>query len=509
MPATTQPALTRWGWRFLGVALGGALSLVFPEANAWWWAHLGLVPVLLVVRAAPTRREAGIRAWSSATGFFVGLHHWLLPSLGPFTIPVALATGLTWIPFGVVAWYGLRPPLTATRAAGAMVLGPSVWVLGEYVRSWDRLGGSWGHLGYSQWQVEPVLAVAALGGVWALSFVLVAVNVGATLVVARGATTRARLVGGGVAVALLVIAVGYGLARPEPPVEGTVRVGGVQVGKIDPRDERLAANLELNATLAGRAVDLVVWGQSSVGFDPATDDDVRRRLTDAAEAVGTDVLVNVDARRTDGRIAKSAVLFSSEGPVDRYDKTRLVPFGEYIPLRSVFGWVARFTDAADEDRVPGDGPTLMSAGELTFGPVISYESTFPDFRRALARQGAELTIVQGASTTFQGSWAQPQQASFEAVRAVGSGRPSVLVTLSGTSAAFDARGRELAWVPATETTAFVVDVPLSQEDTFFVRHGDWVPLASALVAAAALARVAVHRARARQPAPEAPAQATR
>jgi apolipoprotein N-acyltransferase len=112
---------------------------------------------------------------------------------------------------------------------------------------------------------------------------------------------------------------------------------------------------------------------------------------------------------------------------------------------------------------------------VNFGPVISYESTFPDLRRQLARMDAELTIVQAAATTFQGSWAQPQQASFEAVRAVESGRPAVLVAVSGTSAGFDARGRLLGWVPADQVRAFLIEVPLSQEQTLFVRAGDWVP----------------------------------
>lgn len=108
-------------------------------------------------------------------------------------------------------------------------------------------------------------------------------------------------------------------------------------------------------------------------------------------------------------------------------------------------------------------------------------------RRDLARLGADLTVVQASTTTFHGRWAQPQQASFEAVRAVATGRPAVLVALSGTSSAFDARGRQLLWVSPDERRAFTVDVPLSQEVTPYVRFGDWVPaLAAAVVLLAGL-----------------------
>jgi apolipoprotein N-acyltransferase len=123
-------------------------------------------------------------------------------------------------------------------------------------------------------------------------------------------------------------------------------------------------------------------------------------------------------------------------------------------------------------------------------------------RRRHARAGVDLTIVQAAATTFQGTWALPQQASFEAVRAVESGRPAVLVAVSGTSAAFDAQGRRLAWVDQHETGAWTVTVPLSQEKTLFVRWGDWVPAACfvVLVVAAVAACVPLgHRRQRRAP----------
>jgi apolipoprotein N-acyltransferase len=114
-------------------------------------------------------------------------------------------------------------------------------------------------------------------------------------------------------------------------------------------------------------------------------------------------------------------------------------------------------------------------------------------RRDLARLGAEVTIVQGSLTTFHGSWAHAQQAGFEAVRAVESGRPAVLVELDGTSAAFDARGRPLVWVPPEYRGTFMVDVPLSREETPYVRLGDWVPLLSHAIVIAAVLALAVRQ----------------
>jgi apolipoprotein N-acyltransferase len=345
--------------------------------------------------------------------------------------------------------------------------------------------------------VRPILAVAALGGVWALSFLLVCTGTALAVVVRPGTCRRARLGAAVVVVVLIGGAAGYGLTRSDPDVVGTLRIGGVQPGVVNDRRERLAAHEDVSRVLAAADVDAVVWGQSSVGFDLETESWARDRLLALARELDRPVLVNVDARRPDGRISKTMVVVRPDGLGETYTKQRLVPFGEYIPLRSFLGWVERFTEAAEEDRVPGTGLTTLRLGSATVGPLISYESTFSDMRRRHVRAGVDMTLVQAAATTFQGTWALPQQASFEAVRAVESGRPAVLVAVSGTSAAFDARGRRLAWVDQHETGAWTVSVPLSQEETLFVRWGDWVPAAClvVVVAAALVAWVPVRRVR--------------
>jgi apolipoprotein N-acyltransferase len=493
---TTRP---RWRWRLVAAAIGAALALAFPESGLWWWAYVGLVPLLVLVVTAPSRREALWLCWSGGCGYFAVLHHWLLAHLSVFALPLVLVMGLVWLPWGLAAWWLLREPRSIGRAAAAIVVVPSVWVLAEYARSWDRLGGSWGLLGSSQWQVRPVLAVAALGGVWAVSFLLVATNTALAAAVVPGAGggcgAGARARAGAVAVAAVLVggAVAYGLGRSEPEVTGSLRLGGVQPGAVHDRRARLAAHEELTRELVGADVDAVVWGQSSLGFDIETEAWARERVVALARELDRPLLVNIDARRPTGEISKTLVVVRPEGAGERYTKQRLVPFGEYIPLRPLFGWVERFTEAAEEDRVPGTELVSIRLGPARVGPLISYESTFPDMRRTHARAGVDVTLVQAAATTFQGTWALPQQASFEAVRAVESGRPAVLVAVSGTSAAFDSRGRRLAWVDQDRTGTWTVRVPLASEETLFVRWGDWVPAACLVVvlaaATAALARV--------------------
>ncbi len=470
----------------LALVCGSVLALAFPAASAWWLGWFGLVPLLLLLARARSNAEAAWRSGLAAAGFFFTLFHWLLPHLGVFALPAGVVIGAFWVPFGLATRLLLRAPLSAARAGLAVVLLSSVWVSIEVVRSWTHLGGGWSLLGLSQWQVRPVLAVASLGGVWLLSFLLVAVNVGLAAAISPRAATAARLLGGGLAVGLAALTFGYGLLRPEPAVTGTLRLAGVQPGVIDDGHERVEAHLELTHGLAGAGQDVVVWGQSSVPFDPAQRPEVVAALRQAAEIAGSDLLVNVDARGVDGRITKSTHQYGPNGLIATYEKQRLVPFGEYVPLRPVFGWVVGHTKAAEVDRATGEGLTTLRVSGRHIGPLVSYESIFPDMRRGLVRLGADVTVVQGSLTTFHGTWAQPQQASFEAVRAAESGRSAVLVELSGTSAAFDARGTQLAWVPSDERGIFLVDVPLYAEATPYVRWGDWLPSIAGVVTATAI-----------------------
>jgi len=219
---------------------------------------------------------------------------------------------------------------------------------------------------------------------------------------------------------------------------------------------------------------LVVWGESSVGQDLTGHPEVLDRLTELSRRVGADLLVNVDAPAPGGGIHKSAVLIGGHGSLGSYRKTRLVPFGEYVPLRTLFGWITRHTKAAAADRQRGSGPVVFHAGRLAIGPLISYEMTFPDLARREGRLGAELLVYQSSTSSFQGSWAQPQLAGQPAVRAVEVGRPAVHVGLSGDSSVFDARGRRLAWCSSDFRGVTVVDVPLGSNATPYQRIGDWV-----------------------------------
>ncbi|MEW2620979.1 apolipoprotein N-acyltransferase [Streptomyces sp. NPDC048106] len=486
--------IDRWlasPWRRSAVvALAGALPvLAFPTPSLWWFAYVALVPWLLVARSAPTGRRAAYDGWCGGFGYLVAVHHWLLPSLHVFIFLIGALLGLLWMPWGLLVRRYLGGTPSPGRCAVALLVLPSGWLLVELVRSWQGLGGPWGILGASQWQVAPALRLASVGGVWLLSFLVVAVNVAVAALVSVPA---ARLPAVATVAATAAATAAAWAWAPRPEIDGRTRIAVVQPGVVAGRDSaerRFEREERLTRGLVGHDVDLVVWGESSVGYDLADRPDLARRIAALSRATGADVLVNVDARRSDRPgIYKSSVLIGPDGPTgDRYDKMRLVPFGEYIPARSLLGWATSVGKAAGEDRGRGTEQTVMNVGHgLRIGPLICFETAFPDMGRHLAEDGADVLLGQSSTSTFQHSWAPEQHASLAALRAAETGRPMVHATLTGVSAAYGPGGQRLGpWLGTGASAARVYDVPLAHGVTPYVRYGDW-PVHAALLVLAAL-----------------------
>ncbi|MCX4573571.1 apolipoprotein N-acyltransferase [Streptomyces sp. NBC_01571] len=484
-----------WRRAIVAVLAGSLPVFAFPAPSWWWFAYVALVPWILLARTAPTGRRAAYDGWFGGLGFMLAVHHWLLPSLNVFTVVIAGLLGTLWAPWGWLVRRFLGGVPSAGQVGTALVVLPSSWLSVELVRSWQGLGGPWGLLGSSQWQVTPALRLASVGGVWLLSFLVVAVNVAVAVLTA---VRRSRMPAVATAVTGLVATAAATSAAwvwsPRPDTDSQVRVAVVQPGVMGGgagagAEKRFAREEALTRTLAGRHVDLVVWGESSVGVDLAGRPDLADRITALSRETGADILVNVDARRSDRPgIYKSSVLVGPQGPTGaRYDKMRLVPFGEYIPARSLLGWATSVGKAAGEDRRRGTEQVVMDAGHgLRVGPMICFETAFPDMSRHLAQDGAEVLLAQSSTSSFQDSWAPEQHASLAALRAAETGRPMVHATLTGVSAVYGPSGERLgSWLGTDASEAAVYEVPLARGVTPYVRYGDW-PVHGALLVLAAL-----------------------
>jgi apolipoprotein N-acyltransferase len=472
------------------VAGGLPVVLVFPDPNLEFLAWFALVPGMIMIVAAATLREALVRTWWFGCGYLIAALYWMAPEIGPGVLLLGAVFGGLWVPFGVAAWKLLRPPVTWRRAVLGLVVVPSCWLICELVRSWQALGGPWNVYGASQWQHPAILALASVGGIWLVSFALVAANVAISLLLlsARADLLSVKTYVFAAVFAAIVCSGPLAFALTSPfPAARQVTIAMVQPGVInDPNlrthaSETLTADLSQGGTLGGARPDLIVWGESSIAFDLFHDQALLGQIEALSAKDGAEILVNQDVEAPGEGHEKWGVLVSPSGIKGTYIKSRLVPFGEYIPFRQQLGWLTKISKAASSNMAPGPGAHLMQAVDragrpLPIGVLTCFESAFPDMSRVDTDKGAQLIVYQSETVTFQGTWGPDQHGSLAAVRAAETGRPVVQATLTGDTVAFDARGRQLAWMGQSSHGVLTVrlDLPSGSMQTIYDQWGDYV-----------------------------------
>jgi apolipoprotein N-acyltransferase len=518
---TLRRALTRpfrYPVRWLSFLAGGIPAIVlFPAPSLSYLAWLGLVPAMALFTRAETTKEAIARGWWFGAAYLIAMLYWMAPEIGPGLVLLGAVMGWMWSPFAVAVRRLLRPPVSWPRFAGAFIVVPSCWLIPEWIRSYQGLGGPWALYGASQWQHPAVLALAAVGGVWLVSVALVMANVAITAVLGvafpamfapgtNGApvasSRRIALAAAGVA-ALVVVAGAGPLAfalTPPLPATRSITVAMVQPGVVNNPVQRVNASetltreLSSGGELGGVKPDLIVWGESSIDEDltlPGSSA-LLKRIEALSAQDGAEILVSQDATPPGKGHEKWAVLVAPSGIKGIYVKTRLVPFGEYIPFRAQLGWLTSISKAAGSNMVPGTGAHLLHATDragrpLPIGVLVCFESAFPDMSRVDADLGAQLLVYQSEVSTFQGTWGPDQQASLAALRAAETGRPAVQAALTGDTVAFDARGRQQAWLDQSGHGVVTVreTLPATSARTFYDQAGDYVMWAGIVIAALA------------------------
>jgi len=504
--ALTRPF--RYPVRWLSFLAGGIPAIVlFPAPSLSYLAWLGLVPAMALFTRAETTREAIARGWWFGAAYLIAMLYWMAPELGPGLVLLGAVMGWMWSPFAVAVRRLLRPPVVWWRFAAAFIVIPSCWLIPEWIRSYQGLGGPWALYGATQWQHPAVLALAAVGGVWLVSVALVMANVAITGVLgavypavflpkaaaAAGTSIPRQPAVAAVGVAALVIVAGAGplafALTPPFPAARSVTVAMVQPGVVDNPVQRVNASetlteqLSQGGSLGGVKPDLIVWGESSIGEDltQPSSSALLHRIEALSARDGAEILVSQDATPPGKGHEKWAVLVSPSGIKGIYVKTRLVPFGEYIPFRQELGWLTGISKAASSNMVPGPGAHLLHATDragnpLPIGVLVCFESAFPDMSRVDADLGAQLIVYQSEVSTFQGTWGPDQQGSLAALRAAETGRPAVQAALTGDTVAFDARGRQQAWLGQSGHGVVTVreTLPAATAETFYDQAGDYV-----------------------------------
>jgi apolipoprotein N-acyltransferase len=476
----------------LGAAAAGALMWAAnPPADLGPLAFVALIPLLAGLRRAGPGRGA-LLGMVFGLVYFGLLLRWLMLFGVIAEWPLVIVQAVYLAGFGAVAASVLRR--RAARPAGfgspiwCALLVAAAWVAADWLRGTWPLGGfTWGGLGYTQHANGLLLPIASVAGVWAVTFVVVLVNVllmEAGIALWSGRRPRAILaVGIATAAALLPAAI----PLPVPggrPLDVAVVQGSVPRALVSDRllqtSEVAASHIRLHRTLAGDPPDLAVWPENALAEDPAADSVLGSAVSAAVREVGAPALIGALRALPDGGYANQTLLYDGSGSIlSRYTKVHLVPFGEYVPWRGLFGWAERYR-GGNVDLVPGTTVHDFRVAGTIVGTPICFENTFPDLFRRFVHLGASVMIVTTNDSSYLLTEASREHTIFSQLRAVETGRWVVQAAISGESALVDPHGRVVARTGLFQRTILRASVPTGSAMTLYVRFGDWFPAACAL-----------------------------
>jgi apolipoprotein N-acyltransferase len=437
------------------LAAGLALAFAFPNAGIWPLAPAGVALLAIAVRQEPGRPGRYLRN-GAALGFVAGfafsivLLSWLLMTGTDAWLILTVAEALYFAPLGA----GLA---AVSRLRWAPLWQACLWVAEEALRDRWPLGGfSWGRLAFSQ-SDSPLTRYASLGGAPLLTFVTALAGGLAAVAVIRGTRIRWRAATAAGVAALA----GAGLLIPLPAAGGRTVTAGIVQGNV-PRlgldflgqaDTVLHNHVDATQRLAAlvRAgklprPDLVILPEDASDVDPYHGPGAYALLQSAVRDVGVPALIGTLAFTPDGQhlYNRGVVWNPRTGPGAYYDKQHLVPFGEYVPWRSLVGPYISELQRIPYDQVPGRRPGVLRLGPATVGDVICFEVAYDGIVRGAVTGGGQAIVVQTNNADW-GLSAQPaQQLAISRLRAVEHARPVLIAATSGISAVIASDGRVAA-----------------------------------------------------------------
>jgi apolipoprotein N-acyltransferase len=373
---------------------------------------------------------------------------------------------------------------------------------------WPLGGFTWGTLGNTQHGNGLLLPLAAVTGVWGVTFVVVLVNglvLGAARWVGERGTAPIRRVAAAGALLIAAAAVSTLPGFLGVPAAAGPRLDVAVVQGNAPRERPtdfylrsrdVAENhIRLNLRLAGDPPDLAVWPENSLDVDPVTDPQLRADVEASIRAVGAPTLAGAVTEAPGGHWYNQVLFYSGDGQIiDRYTKMHPVPFGEYVPFRRFLGWVEQLR-VVPRDIAAGHEIRLFDVNGVRVGTPICFENIFPDLFRRFAAAGANLMIVTTNDSSWGDSPASREHVIMSQIRAVETGRWIVQAAISGESAVVDPRGRVVVHTGLFVPAIMRFSVPTSSARTIYVRWGDWFPWACGLAVAAMLAIGIIRRRR--------------
>lgn len=496
------------------------LVLSFPSFNLGLLIWIGLAPLIIAIHGR-SLKYSFLLSLLCGMLFFFGIFHWI------FEVP-----GYTLLHHSILALYlgsyfgffGFASTFISKRlgATSALFAAPFIWVSLEYIRSnLSFLALPWGLLAHSQYQLPSVIQIASLAGTYSVSFLIVLVNSAIAAIICpflvrfekqkppflKLSSKKGKMAIFTTAALLTTLALLYGHVTMSKPIVGErIKVAVVQ-GNIEQAkkwDQRYARDImQIYADLTQEASkdqpSLIIWPETATPGPINQDMRLYIGVRNIVKKAGTYLLLGssqhqkfVEERTRKFEYLNSAFLIPPELKLSknqRYDKIRLLPFGEYLPAKRFIPWSYIQIQNISEYAL-GKEFTVFELPSSRFGVTICWEDIFPDLFRQFVRRGAQF-MVNITNEAWFGKTAAPYQfLSMSVFRAVENRVFLVRCTNTGVSCIIDPYGRIINRVLGTKGQDIFVRgfmnglvIPLNAK-TPYTQYGDvlvWVALISSAV----------------------------
>lgn len=474
---------------FWAAVSGALLALSFPYFDLWPLAWLFLVPLLLSTREKDGKAAfllgtfAGIIAYLSLIYWIViAVHRYggiPLPLTIPILILLVLYLSLYWGAFTYLC------SCFNERSWVLILAFPTIWVGLEYLRSFFLSGFPWALLGYSQYLNIPLVQIADMVGVYGISFLLVLINTLLFLWFVRWKEGRGMPIKATIfTMALLALVLAYGSWKvfSPLPIEKAVKVGVVQ-GNIEQdikwdkafQRETLKIYRSLTFGLKRTSPQLIVWPETALPSYFPSGTELDGEVLAIPQQLKTYLLFgSLSCKKGDKEreIYNSAYLLSPDPSIlDRYDKIHLVPFGEYIPLSSLFPIFSSLVGIGNISA--GEEAVIFRLPEGKFGVLICFEVIFPELCREFVRKGAHFMVTITNDAWFGRTSAPYQHLAQATFRAIENRIWLVRAANTGISAFVDPWGRIRKASGLFTREVLTEEIELrSGGMTFYATHGD-------------------------------------
>jgi apolipoprotein N-acyltransferase len=468
---TARAPLPLWLALVLGAGGGIVYDAGFPDLNLWPLAFLGIAMMLVALIG---RGVGGALLVGFVSGLTFYLVHvaWTSEYLGPVPwIALTVFESLFVMLGGLLIALAYRwMPRVWSGAAGRLGLLPvaiaGLWTARETATGhWPYGGFAWGRAVLSQSESPFAHLVAWLGFtgvtfamVWLVALVIECVRV-------RGVARVTR-------VCVAVGAVAGVLALPAWPTtaNGQLRVGAVQgngpAGYFQRSSPGDVLNAQTAATLplVGKRLDVVVWPEGSVDIDPTRYAESASVLDYLEGRLNAPLVVGAATERG-GAYYNSSLLWG-DGVAQQYDKKHLVPFGEYVPDRTLWRTFAPdLIDLLQRDETPGTRPNVFQLDGVRAGISICFDIVDDGLLRDMVNGGAQVIFAQTNNADFGQTKENVQQLAIARLRAIESGRALVNISTVGTSQMIAPDGSTIVALRAYRSGAMTATLPLSTSVT--------------------------------------------